>query len=165
MDLSIVVPVYNESENIDPLLSELDGVLADELDYEVIFVDDGSTDNTFQLLSGLTSQYPRLRVLRHPQNLGQSAALLTGVRAAQADWVASLDGDGQNDPADLLQFWRLAKRRTNPPGFISATVASERTPRPGYSPRALPTRSALDCCGTARPTPTAASNSSSDTCF
>jgi dolichol-phosphate mannosyltransferase len=95
-----VVPVCNEAENVEPLAREIDAALNDR-DYEMIFIDDGSTDDTAINLLRLKAQLPRLRVLRHSFRSGQSAAVASGVRAARAHWVATLDGDGQNDPADI----------------------------------------------------------------
>jgi len=99
-ELSVVVPVCNEAENVEPLAREIDAALNDR-DYEMIFIDDGSTDDTAIILLRLKAQLPRLRVLRHSFRSGQSAAVASGVRAARAPWVATLDGDGQNDPADI----------------------------------------------------------------
>lgn len=105
MQLSIVVPVRNEAENVLPLLAEihaaLDAPQGNLGDFEVIYVDDGSSDATPQRLAEALARYPRLRVLVHRERYGQSAALLTGFRAARGAWIATLDGDGQNDPADI----------------------------------------------------------------
>jgi len=101
VELSIVVPVRNEQDNVLPLLAEIHGVLAERREFEVIYVDDGSTDGTGAVLRSAMAQYPRLRVIAHDRSCGQSAALFTGVRAACGEWIATLDGDGQNDPADL----------------------------------------------------------------
>ena len=109
MDLSLVIPVFNEQDNVQPLLAEVRSVLDGDFDYEVIFVDDGSTDNTAARLAALRADNPCLRVLRHAENAGQSAALLTGLQAARAPWVATLDGDGQNDPADIPDLYALAQ--------------------------------------------------------
>jgi dolichol-phosphate mannosyltransferase len=100
VQLSVVVPVCNEAENVEPLAREIDAALKDR-DYEMIFIDDGSTDDTAANLLRLKPALPRLRVLRHSFRSGQSAAVASGVRAARAPWVATLDGDGQNDPADI----------------------------------------------------------------
>ena len=100
VQLSVVVPVCNEEENVEPLAREIDAALAGRA-YEMIFIDDGSTDDTAKLLAGLKSSLPALRVLRHSFRSGQSAAVASGVRAAKAAWIATLDGDGQNDPADI----------------------------------------------------------------
>ncbi|HHJ18094.1 MAG TPA: glycosyltransferase [Gammaproteobacteria bacterium] len=108
MDLSLVIPVFNEQDNVQPLLDEIRAAL-DGLDYEVLFIDDGSSDATAQRLAGLQADEPRLRVLRHPANLGQSAALLSGILAARAPWIATLDGDGQNDPADIPALYAAAQ--------------------------------------------------------
>jgi dolichol-phosphate mannosyltransferase len=98
--LSVVVPVYDEKSNLAPLVSEVAAALAD-VDYELLIVDDGSRDDSFATLARLAAGEPRLRVLRHDRNYGQSAALLTGFAAARAPRIATLDGDLQNDPADL----------------------------------------------------------------
>jgi len=95
-----VVPVCNEAENVEPLAREIDAALNNR-SYEMIFVDDGSTDDTAAILKKLKSSLPALRVLSHSFRSGQSAAVASGVRAARAPWVATLDGDGQNDPADI----------------------------------------------------------------
>ena len=100
VDFSVVVPVCNEAENVEPLAREIDAALNNR-SYEMIFVDDGSTDETAAILKKLKSSLPALRVLSHSFRSGQSAAVASGVRAARAPWVATLDGDGQNDPADI----------------------------------------------------------------
>ena len=100
VELSVVVPVCNEAENVEPLAREIDAALAGR-SYEMIFIDDGSTDETAANLMKLKNSLPALRVLRHSFRSGQSAAVASGVRAARAPWVATLDGDGQNDPADI----------------------------------------------------------------
>ena len=113
LSLSVVVPVCNEAENVEPLAREIDAALA-HVPHEMIFVDDGSTDDTAKILSALKSTLPGLRVLRHSFRSGQSAAVASGVRAARAPWIATLDGDGQNDPADiprLLAARELAENR------------------------------------------------------
>lgn len=101
MELSVVVPVHNEEENLEPLLDEIARALEGACEYEVIYVDDGSTDDTRARLLALRGRFPRLRILAHHAGCGQSTALLSGVRAARASVVATLDGDGQNDPADI----------------------------------------------------------------
>ncbi|MET0657025.1 MAG: glycosyltransferase [Steroidobacteraceae bacterium] len=98
--LSVVIPVCNEADNVLPLGLEIQAALA-QRNYEVIFVDDGSTDGTGAKVLELRRQVPCVRLLRHSRRSGQSIALCTGVRAARASWIATLDGDGQNDPADL----------------------------------------------------------------
>jgi dolichol-phosphate mannosyltransferase len=102
--LSVVIPVYNEAGNVAPLAAEVRAALDGKLDWELIFIDDGSSDATASELAALAGE--RVRVVRHKGNFGQSAAILTGVRAARADLVATLDGDMQNDPADVIGLYR-----------------------------------------------------------
>ena len=97
--ISVVVPVKDEAGNVAPLAREIAAAMDGEA-YEMIFVDDGSIDSTAAELLQLKTGLP-LRVISHGHNLGQSRALRTGVRAARADVVVTLDGDGQNDPADI----------------------------------------------------------------
>lgn len=109
-DLSVVVPVYNEAENILPLIAEITDILGDTYDYEVIYVDDGSQDATAAELTAALGAFPRLRVLRHAQCCGQSTAMWSGIKAARGAWVVTLDGDGQNDPADIVRLWNCAQQ-------------------------------------------------------
>ena len=99
--LSVVVPVRNEQDNVASLVAEIDAALKSHIEHEIIYVDDGSTDNTYAKLKSLQMQYPQLRVIHHAASCGQSTAVRTGVKFAKYDWVATLDGDGQNDPADI----------------------------------------------------------------
>ncbi|HTI88592.1 MAG TPA: glycosyltransferase, partial [Alphaproteobacteria bacterium] len=99
--ISVVVPVKNEQENIVPLLEEIHAALEGRADFEVIYVDDGSTDSTGQRLLEAKQRFPRLRIVRHKFSCGQSRAVASGVQAAHGDWIVTLDGDGQNDPADI----------------------------------------------------------------
>src|SRR5262245_54348800 len=100
--LSVVIPVCNEAQNVGPLASEIAAALANRRPFEIIFVDDGSTDTTAQAVRDTRANgIPEIRLIRHSKRSGQSVAVCTGVRAARADWVATLDGDGQNDPADI----------------------------------------------------------------
>jgi dolichol-phosphate mannosyltransferase len=108
MELSVVVPVHNEAENVGPLIGEIGTALDGVVDYEIVYVDDGSSDATRERLAEAGKGFPRLRVLRHRQQSGQSTALWTGVRHARAPWIATLDGDGQNDPADIPKLLSLA---------------------------------------------------------
>jgi dolichol-phosphate mannosyltransferase len=96
--ITIVVPVRNEALNIVPLLEEIEAACATLAPFEVIYVDDGSTDATPAELAQARLVRPWLRVLRHDVSSGQSAAVRTGVLAARAPLIATLDGDGQNDP-------------------------------------------------------------------
>nr|WP_188114779.1 glycosyltransferase family 2 protein [Methylococcus geothermalis] len=101
MRLSVVVPVHNERDNLESLIGEITQALSPLGDYEIVYVDDGSTDGTLEKLRALKASVPALRVLRHVRCCGQSTALRTGILAARGAWVATLDGDGQNDPADI----------------------------------------------------------------
>lgn len=103
--VSIVIPVYNESGNLAPLIDEIEQTLVRRMRFEVIVVDDGSNDSTPGELAGLRVTRPWLRVVTHERNLGQSAAIRTGVVSARAPTIAVLDGDGQNDPADLPKLF------------------------------------------------------------
>jgi len=101
IEVSVVVPVCNERENVLPLAREIAAALADRR-HETIFVDDGSTDGTAEAVRAARGEgLPGVRLIRHAVRSGQSAAVATGVRAARAPWIATLDGDGQNDPADI----------------------------------------------------------------
>ena len=99
--VSIVVPVRNEADNILPLIEEITAALSGRRDYEIIYVNDGSTDATAERLAEAMKRWPNIRQLRHAVSTGQSAAVRSGVRAARGAIVATLDGDGQNNPAFL----------------------------------------------------------------
>jgi dolichol-phosphate mannosyltransferase len=104
-ELSVVVPVCNEAENVGPLAREIAQALAGR-EFEILFVDDGSTDGTANaVLQARAAGIPQIRLLRHSFRSGQSAAVTTGVRHARGEWIATLDGDGQNDPIDLPALW------------------------------------------------------------
>lgn len=99
---TLVVPVYNEAGNVLPLLEAAFAVLNRlGAPCDVIVVDDGSTDATANELRNAQARWPQLRVLTHPRNLGQATALLDGLQAAEGELVLTMDGDGQNDPADF----------------------------------------------------------------
>jgi dolichol-phosphate mannosyltransferase len=100
-DLSVVVPVYNEEASLENLIEEVVTALDGSLEYEIIYVDDGSIDGTLECLLQLKKDFPRLRVLRLAEHCGQSTAMWVGVKRARASWIATLDGDGQNDPKDI----------------------------------------------------------------
>jgi dolichol-phosphate mannosyltransferase len=99
--ISVVVPVFNEQDNVASLIQETVAALRGVVPFEIVYVDDHSRDNTLATLRGLKAQVPELRVLHHVSQSGQSTAIRTGVKAARGEWIATLDGDGQNDPADI----------------------------------------------------------------
>ncbi len=98
--ISVVVPVKDEAGNVIPLAREIAAALEGQA-HEIIFVDDGSSDGTGDVLAGMKGEIPELRVLRHDRNLGQSRGIRTGVQAARGEIIVTLDGDGQNDPTDI----------------------------------------------------------------
>ncbi|HEY8613173.1 MAG TPA: glycosyltransferase family 2 protein [Roseomonas sp.] len=107
--ISVVVPVRNEAPNVAPLIAEIAAALAG-VPHEIIYVDDGSTDGTAAAVRAApASPEGPVRLLRHAASCGQSAAIVTGIRAARAPWIATLDGDGQNDPADIPRLWARAR--------------------------------------------------------
>ena len=116
---SVVIAVLNEAENLADVSREV--LLALEIisPFEVVFVDDGSTDGTPELLRAMAQADPRVRFVRHDRRCGKSQAVRTGVLAARAPWVATLDGDGQNDPADLPDMLKIAWAAAGPPPLIA----------------------------------------------
>jgi glycosyltransferase involved in cell wall biosynthesis len=124
MELSIVIPVYNEEENVGPLIQEINAAVRPlGMRYEILVVDDGSNDNTFPALALLYQSEPHLRVLKLKRNFGQTAAVAAGLAYAHGEVVVLIDGDGQNDPADipallaeldrgndLVSGWRYSRR-------------------------------------------------------
>ena len=121
-ELSVVVPVKDEVDNAVPLLMEICTALRGKAGFEVIFVDDASRDGTVDALLSARANVPELRVLRHRKNSGQSRAVRTGVIAAKGRLVATLDGDGQNDPADiplLLEVWAREEGKAGTLGLVA----------------------------------------------
>jgi glycosyltransferase involved in cell wall biosynthesis len=116
IEFSIVIPVLNEEDNIPPLIFELEQALQGQGACEVIFVDDHSSDQTSNILRGYSEKLPWLNVIRLNKQSGQSAALRCGVKEAAGPLIVTLDGDGQNDPADIKHFidiyYRLSKQNT-----------------------------------------------------
>jgi dolichol-phosphate mannosyltransferase len=104
MEISVVIPVCNEVDNVEPLAREIVAALSGR-EFEIIFVDDGSTDGTAVAVRALRKDIPQVRLLTHSFRSGQSAAVCSGVRHARAEWIATLDGDGQNDPADIPKLY------------------------------------------------------------
>ncbi|MBN2307417.1 MAG: glycosyltransferase family 2 protein [Candidatus Hydrogenedentes bacterium] len=110
--VTVVVPFYNEEENVEPLCAKIEEVfsgLADDYDYECLFVNDGSTDGTGARLDAAHERNPRIRPIHLARNQGQSAALVTGMRQAAGEYILTLDGDLQNDPCDFPAILELLK--------------------------------------------------------
>ena len=105
----MVAAVLNEAENIRPVIAEIARVLAGMQPFEVIFVDDGSSDDTLAELRSCRALLPELRVLSHDVRCGKSGALHTGIQAARAHWIATIDGDGQDDPSEIPAMLALAE--------------------------------------------------------
>jgi len=102
LDLSIVIPVFNEESNLEPLHREIEAVLSGQgLTYEILAVDDGSTDGSFETLQKIQKTEPHLRIIRFRRNFGQTAALSAGFKYARGQVIIPMDADGQNDPADI----------------------------------------------------------------
>ena len=116
-EFSICVPMHNESGNAEQLIDEIAAALAGRA-FEVVITDDASTDDTRAVLAGLKAKYPELRVIAHRSNAGQSRALRTAIQHARAPIIGTLDGDGQNDPADLPALYRSLTRVDAPEGLI-----------------------------------------------
>ncbi|EKE75863.1 glycosyltransferase family 2 protein [Gallaecimonas xiamenensis] len=113
MDLSVIIPAKNEAANLPALLQEINQALAGHA-FEVLVIDDGSSDHSWALLAELKGQFPWLRALRLAQSSGQSTAVWLGCQKARGRFVATLDGDGQNDPADIPKLLTLARRVQGP---------------------------------------------------
>jgi dolichol-phosphate mannosyltransferase len=133
MDLSLVIPVRNEAGNIAPLVDEIRTALDGFVRYEILVVDDGGEDGTADEVQHLARTMPQLRLLRHKENCGQSAAIRSGVKAARAPWIATLDGDGQNDPADIPRLWQAAQEA--PSGTMLLVNGHRRERRDNWSKR------------------------------
>jgi dolichol-phosphate mannosyltransferase len=123
--LSVVIPMRNEAPNVLPLIEEIAAALAGTR-FEILCVDDGSTDGTAGRLAEAALRFPVV-ALRHAASCGQSAAVITGVLAARGAWIATLDGDGQNDPADIPRLW--ARARAEAAGGAATMVAGHRVSR------------------------------------
>ena len=136
MRISVVIPAFNEEGNIGGLIEETFAEVPETALGEVIAVDDASGDGTGAEIKALLGKYQLLRYLRHGQRAGQSAALRTGVLAARFPVIATMDGDGQNDPADIMKL----ARRLGSEGFEPAMAAGIRAGRKGPSSRKAASR-------------------------
>jgi dolichol-phosphate mannosyltransferase len=110
--LSVVIPVRDEAEKVGPLAAEVDAALRGRYDYEIVFVDDGSRDGTGGKIADAARRNRRVRLVQHEDSCGQSTAIWSGVREARGEWIATLDGDGQNDPADIPRLMRVLETAT-----------------------------------------------------
>jgi dolichol-phosphate mannosyltransferase len=125
--LSIVVPLKNEADNIAFVTEAIAAACADLMPYEIVFVDDGSTDATAAVVLGLREHYPMIRLVQHRTSAGQSAAIHSGVRLARGNVVCTLDGDGQNPPAEIRKLVARLEGARFPEGV--ALIAGERVGR------------------------------------
>ncbi len=123
--LSVVVPVRNEQGNIIPLIDEISGALG-SLAFEIVYVDDASTDATASVLAECAKKYPALRIVTHQAAFGQSAAIASGIKAARATVIATIDGDGQNDPADIPRLLAVYNQADDNAMLLVAGLRAER---------------------------------------
>lgn len=99
--ISVIIPAYNEQENLEALVQKISEAFCLVSSFEIVIVDDCSTDETREICARLKQSFPKITYLRHTQNAGQSASVLTGVKHARFDLIATLDGDGQNPPSEI----------------------------------------------------------------
>lgn len=125
--LSVIVPVLNEAENVASLIAEIENALDGVCVFEIIYIDDASTDATPEILKQLKATRPHLRIIRHDRTSGQSAGLRSGVTMAHGKLIATLDGDGQNDPADIPKL--LEKYRQTEGGAQPVMITGHRVNR------------------------------------
>jgi glycosyltransferase involved in cell wall biosynthesis len=130
--LSVVVCVLNEEDNVKPQIERIDAALQG-MDYEIVYVDDGSTDRTLEILKSLPN--PRLRVVALKKNYGQSLALMAGIDHAQGEYVATMDGDLQNDPSDIANMLRIAEE-----GGYDMVAGNRANRKDGMVLRKIPSR-------------------------
>jgi glycosyltransferase involved in cell wall biosynthesis len=127
--VSIVVPVKNEAGNVAPLTDEIAAALGADFTFEIVYVDDGSTDATASELRALMASRPELRVMTHAVSCGQSAAIRTGVANARAAIVVTLDGDGQNDPAFIRPLLQVLEAGAPRVGLVAGQRVGRRATR------------------------------------
>jgi len=104
---SIIIPIFNESENIYSLVDEIFSLIENKFSFEIILVDDGSQDNTNQVLNIIKKKYSNVIIVTHQKNMGQSRALLTGIIKSKYNNILTLDGDGQNNPNDITKLLKI----------------------------------------------------------
>ena len=133
-DISIVIPIYNEQDNIIQIIKEVRASLEKKINYEIIIVDDGSDDNTYEVVNKINKINKNINIISHKKNYGQSIGLRTGIKEANSEYIVTLDGDGQNDPRDILKliksfdtkvsFMMVIGNRVNRIDSIAKKVAS-----------------------------------------
>ena len=126
---SVVIAVLDEAENVEAVAAETLAALQPVGPFEIVFVDDGSTDATPDILARLAASDPRVRLVRHDRRCGKSQAVRTGVLAAHARWIATMDGDGQNDPRDVAEMLRAAWAATGPAPLVAGVRVRRNDPR------------------------------------
>jgi glycosyltransferase involved in cell wall biosynthesis len=133
VELSIVIPLYNEEPNVAPLHAELSAILTSmAVPHEMILIDDGSTDGTFEVLRRIQKSDPHVRVVRFARNFGQTAAFAAGFAYARGEFIVTFDGDLQNDPADIPRLLEIARnydvvcgwRKDRKDDFLTRSVPS-----------------------------------------
>jgi dolichol-phosphate mannosyltransferase len=135
IEISVVVPVKNEAGNIAPLVAEIRAALGARGAFEIVYVDDGSNDSTAAELRQLKGSVPELRVMQHDRSCGQSRAIRTGVEAARGKLIVTLDGDGQNDPADIPALIESYGRQP-----VAGLVAGQRRKRQDVAAKRIASR-------------------------
>ncbi|MFN3351460.1 glycosyltransferase family 2 protein [Pseudorhodoplanes sp.] len=129
LELSIVVPVHNEADNVADLAGEIIAVLRDHISFEIVFVDDGSTDTTAAALMCLSELYPEVAAIAHDRKSGQSIAVVSGVRAARGEIIVTIDGDGQNDPKFIPGLVAALRKGQPEVGLVAGRRVGRRASR------------------------------------
>jgi len=138
-EVAVVIAVLDEAENIEAVTAEVVAALEPFAPFELVYVDDGSKDATPEIIARLASADPRIRLIRHDRRCGKSQAVRTGVWAAHAPWIATMDGDGQNDPLDVVEMVEAATAAWSP-GLPAPLVAGVRVRRDDPRSRLVATR-------------------------
>ncbi|TQF82471.1 glycosyltransferase family 2 protein [Elioraea sp. Yellowstone] len=126
--VSVVIPVADEAENVESVADEVRAALGPATPFEILFVDDGSADATPQLIAALAAADRRVRLVRHARRCGKSQAVRTGVLHARGTWIGTMDGDGQNDPTDLVAMLAAARSAAGVPPLVAGIRTRRRDP-------------------------------------